>query len=221
VRIGFLHTSAVHTETFERLALQADPTVECVTIVDQSLLDDARVHGPQSNPVRVGINKALDRLVASGARTIVCTCSTISGQAECEGRERAIHVIRADRPLAEAAVAAGRRISVLVALESTVGPTTELIAEVAARNNTEVCVEVHRCDGAWPCFEAGDLAGYLAIVATECDAAAATSDVIVLAQASMAGASSLCTTQVPVLSSPRLAVDAAISIGRSLSDGSG
>ena len=80
---------------------------------------------------------------------------------------------------------------------------------------------MHLCDGAWPCFEAGDLEGYLAIVAAECDAVAETSDVIVLAQASMAGASRLCTTQVPVLSSPQLAVEAAISTGRSLSDGRG
>jgi glutamate racemase len=219
VRIGFLHTSAVHTETFEQLVHHADATVETVTIVDESLLEDARVRGPQSDQVRAGINRAVDRLVDSGVRTIVCTCSTISGQAELAGKERSIDVMRVDRPLAEAAVAAGRRISVLVALESTVGPTTALIAEVAATRNTDVDITVRLCEGAWPCFEAGDLESYLAIVAAECDAVAETSDVIVLAQASMAGASRRCTTQVPVISSPQLAVDAALSVGRSLSDG--
>lgn len=221
MRIGFLHTSASHTETFERLVREVDATVETVTVVDELLLENARVHGPESARVRAGINRALDRLVESGVRTIVCTCSTISGRAELEGRKRSIDVMRVDRPLAEAAVAAGRRISVLVALESTVGPTTALIAEVAATNNTEVRVDVHLCDGAWPCFEAGDIEGYLAIVAAECDVVAETSDVIVLAQASMAGATRLCTTQVPVLSSPQLAVEAAISTGRSLSDDRG
>jgi glutamate racemase len=221
VRIGFLHTSAVHTETFEQLVRQADATVETVTIVDESLLEDARVHGPQSDQVRAGINRAVDRFVESGVRTIVCTCSTISGQAELEGRERSIDVMRVDRPLAEAAVAAGCRISVLVALESTVGPTTALLAEVAATHNTGVDVTVRLCEGAWSRFEAGDLEGYLAIVAAECDAVAETSDVIVLAQASMAPASRRCTTQVPVISSPQLAVDAALSVGRLLSDGRG
>jgi hypothetical protein len=219
VRIGFLHTSALHTETFERLVRQADATVGTVTIVDESLLEDARVHGAQSDRVRVGINSALDRLVESGVRTIVCTCSTIAGQAELEGRKRSIDVMRVDRPLAEAAVAAGRRISVLVSLESTVGPTTSLIAEVAALHNIDVDMTVRLCEGAWQCFDAGDLDGYLTIVAAECDAVAETSDVIVLAQASMAGASHRCTTQVPVMSSPQLAVDAALSVGRSLSDG--
>ena len=63
MRIGFLHTSAVHTDTFERLAAQADATVETVTLVDESLLDDARVHGPTSDQVRAGVNAALDRFV--------------------------------------------------------------------------------------------------------------------------------------------------------------
>lgn len=221
MRIGFLHTSPVHTETFEQLVQRADATVDTVTIVDEALLEDARVHGPQSDQVRVGIDSALDRLVESGVHLTVCTCSTIAGQAELQGRERSIDVVRVDRPLAEAAVAAGRRISVLVALESTVGPTTALIAEVAATSNTDVDIEVHLCDGAWSRFEVGDLEGYLAIIAAECDAVAETSDVIVLAQASMAGASRRCTTQVPVISSPQLAVDAAMSVVRSLNDGRG
>lgn len=122
------------------------------------------------------------------------------------------------RPLAEAAVAAGPRISVLVALESTVGPTTELIAEVAAMSETTVDVRVRLCADAWRSFEAGDLERYLSIVAAICDDLAASSDVVVLAQASMAGASRLCTTRVPVISSPQMAVDAAMAVDRPFSD---
>ena len=221
MRIGFLHTAAVHADTFERLVAQTDATVETVTIVDGSLLDDARVHGPESDEVRAGINEAVDRLVDSEVRTIVCTCSTISGQAELEGAARSINVMRVDRPMAEVAVAAGRRITVLVALESTVGPTTELIAEVAASRRAEVDMVVRRCDGAWERFEEGDRDGYLAFVAAECDAVADASDVIVLAQASMAPAAELCATLVRVVSSPQLAVDAAMKAERLLSDGRG
>jgi hypothetical protein len=209
-RIGFLHTSPVHTKTFERLVAQTDDTVETVTIVNESLLNDARRDGPESERVRAGINDALDHLVESGARTIVCTCSTIAGQAEIEGSGRSINVMRVDRPMAEAAISAGRRITVLAALESTLGPTTDLLGEVAASRGTEVEVTVRLCDGAWECFENGDLDGYISIVATECDAAANSSDVVVLAQASMARAEELCTTSVHVISSPLPAVEAAI-----------
>lgn len=113
----------------------------------------------------------------------VCTCSTIAGQAEIEGAARAINVMRVDRPMAVAAVRAGRRITVLAALESTLGPTTDLLAQVTASRGAEIGVTVPLCDGAWECFEGGDLDGYISIVAAECDAAAESSDVIVLAQA--------------------------------------
>jgi glutamate racemase len=213
-RIGFLHTSLVHTKTFEHLVAQTDDTVETVTIVNESLLDMARLEGAASDQVRAEINDALDRLVESGAGTVVCTCSTIAGQAEIEGSARSINVLRVDRPMAEAAVSTGRRITVLAALESTVGPTTNLLADVAKSKGADVDLTVRLCNSAWECFEQGDLDGYISIVARECDAAAHSSDVIVLAQASMARAAELCTTQVPVISSPLLAVQAAINEAR-------
>lgn len=208
--IGFLHTSPVHTTTFERLVAEIDGAVETVTIVMESLLDDARAHGRDSDLVRAGIDDALDQLVASGVGTIVCTCSTIAGQAEIEGAARSINVMRVDRPMVEAAVAFGHRIAVLAALESAVGPTTGLLAEVSASCGVDVEVTVHLCDGAWGCFERGDLDGYIAIVVAECQVAARSSDVIVLAQASMAPAAELCAIDVPIISSPRSAVEAAI-----------
>ncbi|HUS41506.1 MAG TPA: aspartate/glutamate racemase family protein [Ilumatobacteraceae bacterium] len=209
-RIGFLHTSPVHTTTFELLVAHTDGTVETVTIVNETLLDDARLDGPASDRVRAGINDALDLLVESGAQAIVCTCSTIGGQAEIEGSARSIDVMRVDRPMAEAAVRAGRRITVLATIDSTTGPTADLLAEVARSNGTDIEVTVRVCDDAWEHFERGDLDQYVAIVAAECNAAASSSDVIVLAQASMARAAEFCTTSVPVISSPLRAVEAAV-----------
>jgi glutamate racemase len=176
----------------------------------------ARLEGAASDQVRAEINDALDRLVESGAGTVVYTCSTIAGQAEIEGSARSINVLRVDRPMAEAAVSTGRRITVLAALESTVGPTTDLLADVAKSKGADVDLTVRLCNSAWECFGQGDLDvdGYISIVARECDAAAHSSDVIVLAQASMARAAELCTTQVPVISSPLLAVQAAINEAR-------
>ncbi|MFD9164539.1 hypothetical protein ACFVZ8_21550, partial [Streptomyces sp. NPDC059558] len=64
-----------------------------------------------------------------------------------------------------------------------------------------VSIRTHVVAGAWERFEAGDTAGYLARVA-EAAGSVTGADVIVLAQASMAGAADLVTGPVPVLSSP-------------------
>lgn len=64
--------------------------------------------------------------------------------------------------------------------------------------------------GAWASFEAGDLDDYLDRVAATCSALDGSCDVIVLAQASMAGAAGRASVDAPILSSPSLAVRAAV-----------
>lgn len=64
-------------------------------------------------------------------------------------------------------------------------------------------------EGAWERFVAGDQDGFLDLVAAAADTVG-DADVIVLAQGSMAGAAERTTTAVPVLSSPRPGLAAAV-----------
>ncbi|WP_248294764.1 hypothetical protein [Actinoplanes sp. TBRC 11911] len=108
--------------------------------------------------------------------------------------------------MAEAAVAAGARIAVLYAVASTWGPTRTLLAEAGARAITPV-----PCLDAWALFAGGELEAYAQMVAREARKAAAEADVIVLAQASMASAATLLADlTIPVLTSPRIAVERAV-----------
>ncbi|CAM5693879.1 Aspartate/glutamate racemase OS=Streptomyces griseomycini OX=66895 GN=FHS37_006074 PE=4 SV=1 [Streptomyces griseomycini] len=133
---------------------------------------------------------------------MLCTCSTIGGAAEAAAAGAGVPVLRVDRPMAGAAVAAGPRVVVLAALESTVRPTVALLEEEARRAGRTVEVRTVLVEGAWTRFETGDREGYVRRVADAADEVTG-ADVIVLAQASMAPAERLRTTTVPVLSSPR------------------
>ncbi|MYR46935.1 aspartate/glutamate racemase family protein, partial [Streptomyces sp. SID5910] len=141
-------------------------------------------------------------------------CSTIGGVAEEAAGGAGVPVLRVDRPMAAAAVAAGRRVVVLAALESTLAPTRALVAEEARRAGRPVEVRTRLVDGAWPCFEAGDTDRYVRLVAAVADAVT-DADAIVLAQASMAPAARLTSTRVPVLASPRLGLAAGAEAVRS------
>ena len=133
---------------------------------------------------------------------MLCTCSTIGGVAEAAAARSGVPVLRVDRPMAAEAVAAGSRVVVLAALESTLAPTVALVEEEADRAGRPVDVRTVLVEGAWARFEADDTAGYVRRVADAADAVTG-ADVIVLAQASMAPAGPLTTARVPVLSSPR------------------
>lgn len=205
VTIGFLHTADVHRATFTTLVDELAPGARTVHVVDPSLLADARSRGGIDEALRVRLVTRL-REAAKDADVVVCTCSTISGEAEVVADLLDVPVIRVDRPMAEQAVAAGARIAVVAALATTLEPTTALLREVADSQGVTLQLAEYVCGDAWTHFEAGDTDRYRQAIVSTIDAIPGPVDVIVLAQASMAGAAGRCRTDVAVLSSPRLAV---------------
>ncbi|MCX4741773.1 aspartate/glutamate racemase family protein [Streptomyces antibioticus] len=206
--LALLHTSPVHVPVFDALRDDIHPGLELRHHVDEGLLSRAREHGPDA--VADDIRGVLARVAAGGARAVLCTCSTIGAVAEAAGSVVGVPVLRVDRPMAAAAVAAGARIVVLATVESTIAPTTELIEEEAGRAGRCVTVRAVLVPGAFERFAVGDGEGYVRLVAGAADAVSGVdADVIVLAQASMAPARELTITSVPVLSSPGLGLAAA------------
>ncbi|MFJ9768070.1 aspartate/glutamate racemase family protein [Streptomyces erythrochromogenes] len=202
--LTLLHTSPVHVPVFDALRDRHHPGAVLRHLVVPELLDLARAHGPAS------VAPALrDLLAGAGPRPVLVTCSTIGATAEAQAPALGAPVLRVDRPMAAAAVRTGPRIAVLAALASTLAPTAELLAEEAG--GRPVSVATHLVAGAWDSFEAGDTAGYLTRVAEAADTVTG-ADVIVLAQASMAGAAGLATTGTPVLASPRPGLAAALAL---------
>ncbi|MGW7054667.1 aspartate/glutamate racemase family protein [Streptomyces sp. NPDC054887] len=201
-----LHTSPVHVPVFDALRDREHPGLALRHVVDEELLALARSGGPGAADRAVGA--ALDAAVRDGATAVLCTCSSIGAAAEGYAAHIGVPVLRVDRPMAAAAVAAAPeratvRVAVVAALESTFGPTCDLVREEARAAGRTVGIRTVLVDGAWPYFEAGDRTRYLDVVA---GAVAALTDVdaVVLAQASMADAAARVRggLPVPVLSSP-------------------
>ncbi|MEU4148016.1 aspartate/glutamate racemase family protein [Streptomyces parvulus] len=203
--LALLHTSPVHVPVFDALRDTAHPGLELRHHVHAGLLERARREGPEA--VTEAVRDVLRRAVAEGARAVLCTCSTIGAVAEDAASRAGVPVLRVDRPMAAAAVAAGPRVVVLAALPSTLAPTAELVEEEARRTGRSLRLETLLVEGAWARFEAGDTAGYLRLVAEAADAVTG-ADVIVLAQASMAAARESVRTRLPVLASPALGLAA-------------
>ena len=213
VTIGFLHTSPVHVATFDSLVANAPGAVSGTHIVDEELLTMARSIGCAHPLVADGVAAALARLVGEGADVIVCTCSTIGAAAESVPGI-GVPVLRVDRPMAAAAVAAGRRIAVVAALESTLAPTAELLQEESARVGCAPMITLRPCLAAWDRWEDGDLDGYHRAIAGHVNALGESFHVVVLAQASMLGALAFIDERPGrvVLASPSSAVQAALAI---------
>ncbi|MGB3330324.1 MAG: hypothetical protein WBA46_15295, partial [Thermomicrobiales bacterium] len=208
---AFLHTSPHHVPTFDRLLAERVPGAGSIHRVDERLLADARRDGI-TRSVRERVGDHIAALGEASPAVIVCTCSTIGAVAEAT--PCAIPVIRIDRPMAEAAVAIAvgqdRPIGIAAALDSTIEPTRDLIADAAHLAGMQVpATGIIPCFDAWPAFERDDLDAYARDIAATVRSVAEGFSVIVLAQASMAGALPfLGDLATPVLTSPDLLMDA-------------
>jgi hypothetical protein len=210
--LGLLHTAEAHRARFDRLLAEMAPRetgwVHCVReVLLRQALDTFPV-----NTIAAGIENAMVTLQSQGASHVLCTCSSVGGMAEQVGRQLGLPTLRLDRPMAEAAVNAGRHILVAACLPSTLGPTTQLLNEVAHAQNRRIEIETLLMENAWPLFQAGDEAAFSRRIADIILNTRPRPDAIVLAQASMAAAADLLTySPVPVFSSPRRGVAAALS----------
>lgn len=200
---------------FEALLREMAPRMATRHLVHEELLAEAR---------RTGISDALALrvrdVVLSAANEpyalVVCTCSTIGGCAERANEDRPGVAMRIDRPMAERAVLLGPRVLIAAALESTLEPTRTLVEDAARAAGRTVETRFLFCEGAWTHFERGDSEKYLRAITEAISRDAGDSDVVILAQASMAEAASLCTElRTPVLSSPRLGLAGALTRYRS------
>jgi hypothetical protein len=209
--LTLFHTAPSNVATFDRLLVELAPEVPANHIIDESVLRDARAAGAVTPEIAGQVAHTIRDAAKQDARVILCTCSTIGGCAEEAGRFVSVPVLRVDRPMAERAVTAGSRIIVAATLASTLEPTRELVLDEAQKAGKEIQIIELFCDGAWAKLEQEGEAAYFAEIAKWLREAATSGDVVTLAQASMAGAAALCADlPIPVLSSPRLGLEAAL-----------
>lgn len=210
--LGLLHTASNHRGRFDALLRELSPPgVTWVDKVREALLRDALDEMPEARQW-AAITAALAELHADGSEQVLCTCSSIGRLAELAGARLGLPTLRVDRPMAERAVALGRHILVVACLSSTLRPTTALLREVAAAADRPIEIETLYLASAWQLHLQGDEPGFARAIADAILDSPLTVDALVLAQASMAPAVDLLSgLAVPVLTSPRLGVAAALS----------
>ena len=206
-RLTLIHTSGVMIPVFSELCKELLAGIEAIHMVDESLLKDILKYGCLTKPTARRVVNHILSADQAGTDAILVTCSSI-GKATEIGRELVDPVVlRVDEPMAKKAIELGKRIGVIATLPSTLNPTVELIQRQQADG---LIVTSKLCEGAFEAVISGDAATHDKIVSEGIIELAGKVDVIVLAQASMARVVNTLSdddVNVPVLSSPRLAIE--------------
>ena len=178
-------------------------------VVDELLLKDAIAEGESRPRSRRALPTHVAALLQSGVDTIMVTCSSMGQAVDRIAAKTDLPVLRVDAAMVDEALRTGKRIGVLATLRTTMTPTVELVRQ-RSNGGASVKIEAHLCEGAFDALKAGDIARHDELVRGGLRRIEPFVDVIILAQASMARvvAGARTTSRVPILSSPRLAMQA-------------
>jgi Asp/Glu/hydantoin racemase len=209
-RLAFVHTVTTLPAVFKALCTELIPDADLFHIVDESLLQNTIRSGSLAKTAARRLLGYLASAQEAGADAVMVTCSSVGNAVDWSRNFIDIPVYRVDEPMAELAVKTGARIGVAATLATTMMPTADLIRAKANGLGKPVQISTKLCEGAFAAIIAGDLARHDRIVTEGLQELLAQSEVIVLAQASMARVADLLPLQKdrpPILSSPRLAVE--------------
>ena len=201
--LTLLHTAEVHRATFDRLAARIAPAARLHHVVRPDWL--ARAQGG----IGPTLAEEITRTIAAAPGPVLCSCTTLGPVAAKAG------AIRIDTPMMAAAARTGGPVLMAYCLESTRTPSRALLE--AAFADRGITGDIRELDlrPLWPLFEAAEeqlFASAIAAGVTQALDAVPEITCVVLAQASMAGAAALIATDVPILSSPELALRAALGL---------
>ncbi|HEY3542753.1 MAG TPA: aspartate/glutamate racemase family protein [Gaiellaceae bacterium] len=208
--IGFVHTVLSLPPTFAALAEELVPGAEVFHIADETLLGITRREGKLTPATRRRVLGYVESAADAGADVVVVTCSSIGPAVEASRGFVDVPVLRVDEPMADEAVRIGSRIGVVATLATTLEPTADLVVRRAREAGRDVEVVSQLCEGAFEALSAGDRDRHDKLVRDGLRRVIADTDVVVLAQASMARVVDTLPDDertVPILASPRLAME--------------
>jgi Asp/Glu/hydantoin racemase len=211
-KVAIIHTSFVFFDR-ERLLFELFdellPDVERINIVEDKMLAEVM----QNNSITSDVIRRMCfyALAAEELRVdlIFNACSSLGPAFDVARQLVKIPAIKIDDAMAEKAALQGNKIAVLATVPTTLDPTVDLILEKAKSQNREIETKKALAEGAFEILMTGDVSRHDEMVVKTANGVSAWADTLVLAQCSMARLAPKLSeeTNLPVLSSPRLAVE--------------
>ena len=210
-KLAFLHTVFSLVDLFTGLTKEVLPgDVEVVHIADEILLKVVLWQGGLSPFIHRRVAEHVVAAEQAGMDAVQLTCSSISPCVDVTKNLVQIPVLKIDEPMVDKAISIGERIGIAATAPTTLKPTTELVHKQAGAMGREVQVESILCEEALKALFSGDMETHDLIVQRALVDLMSRNDVVLLAQASMARVADTIPAEkqvVPILSSPRLAMD--------------
>jgi aspartate/glutamate racemase len=200
-KLALIHTVAWYEKSvlnpFAWEFAEANPDVELINIMDDSLLKESLANGGPTPAVIRRMLLYAQAAEATGAHVVMSSCTTMGEATRMARRFLSVPMFNIDEPMARDAVATGRRIGIIATVPTSAPASRALLAAEAARAGGTVELETVINERAFEHLLAGEIEAHDALVKEEIDRLAERVDVIALGQISLSKIRH--TARVPVL----------------------
>lgn len=210
--LALIHTSTIFLtrETMmQELFREILPDVRLINIMDDSLLPDCMAAGEVTPDTTRRMCACVMAAESAGADAILSLCSSLGPAIDVARKLVHVPVIKIDDAHTGKAAREASRVGVMATVRSTLVPTVALIREKAQASGKTVEIVESLSNAAFEALMRGDRDAHDEAVLAAARDLAPQVDRILFAQASMARLASAVeeATGVPVLTSPRLAIE--------------
>jgi Asp/Glu/hydantoin racemase len=197
------------------------PDVRLINLLDDSLLADCVSAGGMTPSVTQRLCDYARSAQEAGADAALSLCSSVGPAIDIARRLVEMPILKIDDAHTEKAVKGAERIGVLATVATTLRPTVDLIREKAEEQGRKIEIREGLAPSALEALMSGDRARHDEMLIEKAKEIAGSVDVILLAQASMTRLEGKVAdeTGLPVLSSPRPAIEYAKNVLDRLSVG--
>lgn len=208
-RIALIHAVTVAIEPIADAMRELWPQARAMNLLDDALSPDRELSADLDPLLGERIVNLASYAVSAGADAILYTCSAFGPAIDIAKRRFRVPVLKPNEAMFEKALATGRRIGMVATFGPSVASMEDEFAEMARARGIAATIETRLAEGAMAALKAGDATRHNVLVAQEAGKLAHC-DAILLAHfsTSRAFAQASAAVGVPVLTSPRSAVDA-------------
>jgi Asp/Glu/hydantoin racemase len=208
--LGMIHTVGRLAAGFEQLCEEILPDVDYFSISDEGVLQMVMQAGQVTPAIHRRVADDVVCAEEAGADVVLVTCSSISPCVGVAEKMVAVPALRIDQAMVEKAISIGKTVGVVATASTTLKPTSNLVEERSRAARKDAQVRTVLCEGAHEAMLAGEDEQHDVIVRRYLYDMMEICDVVILAQASMARVADQipeAEREVPILSSPRLAME--------------
>lgn len=190
---------------FSQILADTIPDCELIRIADDSLIRDVKRLGKPDANLEKRTFLHIESAVAAGAQLVIIACSSVGAAAQAADRIFPVPVLRIDAAMMDQALETGNRIGIIASLGTTIEPTVNFLKEKALLAGKHPLIISRVAEGAYEALNNGSPSLHDELITKTALKLAEETDVILLAQGSMArlGQSLSSLLPVPVLTSPK------------------